>query len=188
MLIEAISEDSVLVMSLKGADEDAFTEIYEKYHKQLYYIALSYLKDPCAAEDTVQEIFMKLWFFKGNLKETLSLKCFLYTSLRNLSLNTIRNNNTKIAKYQQLSTRSEKSRNLVEEAVVISEYQDIVEKGIRKLSPAKQKIFRLRSIEGMNNKEVSEQLGLSINTVKFQFSNASKFLRDYLKQNADLSN
>lgn len=188
MLIETFSDDQVLVMSLKKANEDAFTEIYEKYHKQLYYIALSYLKEPCAAEDIVQEIFMKLWFFKGNLKESLSLKCFLYTSLRNLSLNTIRNNNTKIVKYHQLSTQSEESRNFVEEAVVTSEYQEIIEKGIRKLSPAKQKIFRLRSNEGLNNKEVSEQLGLSINTVKFQYANASKFLRNYIKKNADLYN
>lgn len=186
MLSDTISEEKALVGSLKGGDKNAFTIIFEKYHKQLYYIALSYLKDPSMAQDVVQDMFIKLWAYRVNLKEELSLKSFLITSLRNLLLNNIRNNNTRILKHIQLMQWSEVSRNDVDDKIAFGDYEKIIEKGMCKLSPAKQHIFRLRTQEGLNNKEISKQLGLSINTVKFQFSKASRFMRDYLKENAGI--
>jgi RNA polymerase sigma-70 factor (ECF subfamily) len=39
----------------------------------------------------------------------------------------------------------------------------------------------MRSVEGLSNEEVAQKLGLSINTVKFQYSQASKMLKGFLK-------
>lgn len=186
MVSNVITEDAIWASAIKCGGKKAYTLVYKKYHNQLYFTALSYFKDPCLAEDVVQDIFIKLWTFRKSLREDLSLKSFLHTSLRNLIINTIRNNNTRSAKHNQILQSSEIGRNYVEETVNLKEYEKIIERGISQLSPAKQNIFRLRTRAGLNNKEISEQLGLSINTVKFQFSNASKFMRGYLKEKAGI--
>ncbi len=186
LVSDIINEDRILARAIKSGGKSAFALVYKKYHNQLYFSALSYFKDPCQAEDVVQDIFIKLWTFRENLKENLSLKSFLHTSMRNLILNTIRNNNTKLAKHTQILQWSESGRNYVEETLILEEYEKIIEGGISQLSPAKQNIFRLRTRSGLNNKEISEQLGLSINTVKFQFSNASRFMRGYLREKAGI--
>ncbi len=149
-------------------------------------IALKYLKDENLAQDIVQDIFIKLWTYRENLKEELSLKGFLMRSVHNLVLNTIRNRKTQIIKYIELGYNTERIKNSSEEEMILSEYARIAEKGIKELSPAKQAIFRMRSSECLSNREVATQLGLSINTIKFQFSQASKFLRKYLKERSDL--
>ncbi len=187
MYCNAPTGEKELITSLKEGDEQAFSSIYQKYHKQLYFIALKYLKDPALAEDVVQDVFIKLWSYRDNLKEDLSVKGFLITAVRNLVLNTIRNKNTQIAKHFDLLHSLEVSRNDVEDTVCLAEYEQIVEKGINQLSPAKQQIFRLRTLDGLDNMEVSAQLGISINTVKFQYSQASKFLREFLRQNAGIN-
>jgi RNA polymerase sigma-70 factor (ECF subfamily) len=177
-------KDNVLVSLIREGNKKAFNVIYERYHKQLYFIALSYFKDPGMREDVVQETFIKLWTFRDNLKEELSLKSFLITCLRNRSLNVIRNNKTK-RKHLQLLQCVDSKRNDVEDKVLLGEYQQILEKGVCQLSPAKQHIFRLR-MQGMNNIEISEDLSLSINTIKFQYSQGSKFMRRYLHDNAGI--
>jgi RNA polymerase sigma-70 factor (family 1) len=187
LLCNAATDDKDLIPSLKEGDEQAFSCIYHKYHRQLYFIAIKYLKDPDLAEDVVQDVFVKLWSYREHLKEELSVKGFLITSMRNLILNSIRNKKAQILKHLDLQQKAEVSRNDVEDTVALTEYERIVETGINELSPAKQKIFRLRTLDGLDNGEISMQLGISINTVKFQFSQASKFLREYLKKNAEIN-
>ena len=182
---ETINEKA-LVTHLKSGDKQAFASIYAMYHRQIHMIALKYLKDQDLAEDVVQEIFIKLWTYRENLKEELSLKGFLMRSVHNLVLNTIRNKKTEILKHIELGHRSAGTKNPGEEEYILSEYSRIAEKGINELSPAKQAIFRMRSTQCLSNQEVAVQLGISINTVKFQFSQASKFLRKYLREKADL--
>ncbi|MBC8033389.1 MAG: RNA polymerase sigma-70 factor [Chitinophagaceae bacterium] len=181
-------DEQLLVTRLKTGDKDAFARIYEKYHRQLHVIALRYLKDESLAQDIVHEIFIKLWSYRENLKEELSLKAFLSKSVQNLVLNTIRNKKTEILKHLELSHKLDNNhRSDSEEDYVLSEYTRIAEKGIRELSPAKRTIFRMRSYHCLSNQEVALKLGISINTVKFQFSQASKFLRAYLKNKADIN-
>ena len=179
-------DERMLVIHLKSGDKRAFADIYGKYHRQIYMIALKYLKDEELAQDIVQEIFIKLWTYRENLKEELSLKGFLLRSAHNLIMNTIRNKKTAILKHVEIGRSSLNSKNPGEDKLILSEYLLIAEKGINELSPARQTIFRMRSAQCLSNEEVATKLGLSINTVKFQFSQASKFLRNYLKENADL--
>ena len=180
------SNDTELVTQLKMGDKAAFEIIYYKYYRQVHIIALKYLKDENLVKDIVQDIFIKLWNYRENLKEELSLKGFLIRSVKNLVLNTIRNKKTEICKHLELSAQIQNSRSAIEENVDLLEYSAIAEKGIKTLSPARQAIFRMRSYHSLSNKEVAVQLGLSIHTVKFQFSQASKFLRKYLKEKAEM--
>ena len=178
--------EKLMVTHLKSGDKQAFASIYEKNHRQIHVIALKYLKDESMAQDIVQDIFIKLWTFRENLKEDLSIKGFLITSVHNLVLNTIRNRKTEILKYVELGYKIHNRQNSFEEEMLLSEYARIAEKGIKELSPAKQAIFRLRSIHCLSNHEVAVKLGISVNTVKFQFSQASKMLRKYLRDHAGI--
>jgi RNA polymerase sigma-70 factor (ECF subfamily) len=56
-----------------------------------------------------------------------------------------------------------------------------MDQAIEQLSPRKKHIFKLRTVEGLSNEEIAARLGISIHTVKFQFSQASQLLRHYLK-------
>jgi RNA polymerase sigma-70 factor (ECF subfamily) len=167
---------------LKNGDEKAFREIFGYFHKPLYILALKYLKDTQLAEDAVQDIFLKLWINRQSLDQDLSLRGFLFTSLKNHILNIIRNRKTEISKQAELSNNNSILHHNFEDSFQIDDYQDIIAKGLKELSPQRQLIFNLRVFVGLTNQEVSGKLNLSINTVKFQFSQATKSLRKFLKK------
>lgn len=54
-------DDSELTILIKSGNENAFTEIYNRYWDRLYYIAHKLLKDTENAEEIVQEVFLALW-------------------------------------------------------------------------------------------------------------------------------
>lgn len=58
---KSIRSDEDLLTSLRQGSEDAFTVIYERYHKLLYVLAYKYLKSTYSSEDAVQQVFLKLW-------------------------------------------------------------------------------------------------------------------------------
>ena len=95
---KSIRSDEDLLASLRQGSEDAFTVIYERYHKLLYVLAYKYLKNSFAAEDAVQQVFLRLWESHSLLMINVNLRNYLYTMLKNHVLNEIRNNNRALEK------------------------------------------------------------------------------------------
>ncbi len=185
--IQGSTHGKELTSRIIQGDKSAFEKVYFEHHKQLYYVALRYVKDPKLAEDAVQDIFLKLWIKRQDLNPALSLKNYLYTSLKNHLLNIIRNNKTAIEKQIEISWRQKSSANYTEQQFFLSEYQNIIDEGIAKMSDRKREIFNLKTYKGLSNDEVAAKLNISVNTVKSLNTQAVKFLKDYLKTNSDIN-
>lgn len=95
--------DEYLLSLLGKGDEQAFTIIYQRYHKLLYVVAYKYLKNDCSAKDSVQQIFYRLWESRSVLIINMNLRNYLYTMLKNHLLNEIRNNYMAMEKNYELA-------------------------------------------------------------------------------------
>lgn len=181
-------DDHILVRGIKRGNRESFKKLYNKYHKPLYYVSKKYLKNESFAKDAVQDVYIKLWQNRENLKESSSVKSYLFTMLKNHVLNMIRdkNNHRRILNELNRTEISAVRTNTTEDKVIYSEYVDFLKKALKKLSPAERKVFQMRSFEGLSNAEIAEQNEVSINTVKTQYYLSSKFVRNYLKKHADL--
>ena len=71
------NEDRELFRRIKQGSEEAFREVYGKYHRILYAVALKMLKDRSAAENAVQHVFVKLWIGRQEMTVMLSLRNYL---------------------------------------------------------------------------------------------------------------
>lgn len=180
------NNDRELTHRIRRGDKNAFRELYEKYHRQLYYFAKRFLKADTMAEDAVQDIFIKLWDKRETLEADSSVKSFLFTMLKNHVLNTIRNQKTLrrvLESYKKIS--GSKQRNTTEDEMLFKEYKELVEQAMSDLSPAERRVFKMKNIEGMTNARIAEIRDVSVNTVKTQFYLSTKFIRNYLKKYAD---
>lgn len=181
MAVNTDYSNEILVSDLKAGSHTAFKIIYDHYYSKIYAVAFKYLKEENMAEDAVQEIFIKLWVNRQNLDVNLTPRGFLFKCLKFHVLNTIRNQSRVLIKQYEIAYHTPAFHKEVEEDLLLKESIKDMEQAIEKLSPQKKLIFKLRTVEGLNNDQVSKKLGLSINTVKFQFSQASKALRKYMK-------
>lgn len=172
--------------SIDNKEEATFEDLFEKYHRQLFLLAFQYLKDEKLAEDAIQDVFLKVWKKRDQLDASRSVKGFLFATLKNHVLNMIRNRKRRIATTVEAGNRKPGTVENTEEEVALNEYWQIVEKGIDKLPAGKQKVFRLRRIQGYTNQEVASALQISVTTVKSQLYKATKFMRNFVKEHADI--
>lgn len=72
-----------------------FEDIYNKYYKVLYYYALRIVKESYVAEDILQDIFSEFWLRRNEIDKNLSIRSYLYTSVRNRSFDHLKSSYNK---------------------------------------------------------------------------------------------
>ena len=164
-----------------ASSADSFESIFYQYQRQLYYVALKYLKSPRLAEDAVQDVFLKLWIKRGTLDPKQSIKSFLFVSLKNHILNIIRHENLVILKHIEIMHQTAVSKNDTEYQATYQEYHDILEQAIRRLPRKRRIIFKLKTFKGLKNDEIASMLRISVHTVKVQYQVAVKHVKNHLK-------
>lgn len=80
-------EERELILLLKQGSKDAFTALYKQYWKQVYNFSRLYLTSADAAEEVVQEVFIKIWETREFLREDDHFKGLLFIITRNLIFN-----------------------------------------------------------------------------------------------------
>lgn len=171
---ERLSDDKELLLKLKRGDKNAFEEIFNKYYSSLVFFALNYLNDKDLSESIVQEVFVKLWE-KREFLEIRSLKSYLVVSARNRCHNEL--------KRQGVVRTYEKRKDIkAEEWPEFSDklYLEKIYEVIGELPPARQKILKMKLLDGLKYREIAEKLSISPKTVEVQMGKALKYLREKL--------
>ncbi|WP_289024154.1 RNA polymerase sigma-70 factor [uncultured Salegentibacter sp.] len=162
---ESKSVDAKLIELVKKGDRSAFRTVFDLYENRLYAFVFSITKSHYSTEELLQEIFINLWQKKADIKTSLSFNAFIYTIARNLTYNHLR----KIANQENLKQELWKNiafLNDVENKLIYSEYQDILEDILAGLPQKKRSIFILSRNEGKSNQEIADLLNISKKTVK----------------------
>lgn len=170
-------EDNKLWEALSRDDYDAFNLIVDRYYSALLYFSNTITQDYEASQDVVQELFVRLWTRRKKQRSYLSLKSFLYTSVRNRSLNYLRSQK-KIDHYPQKSDFSEESfvKGLLSEEV----YQ-MLRSAIETL-PERNQVVVEHTILGTRQVDIADILGVSLRTVNNIKSDSFELLRSYFEK------
>ena len=174
------SDDKELAALIKKDNQLAFAAIFDRYNKQLYLLAFRYLKRKEISEDAVQQVFVNFWNNRAKINENLNVKNLLFTSLKNHSLNILRDNKRQVEQNYEILLDS---ANIIDDKTETEHTQkmtDLIEKAVAGLSPQKKQIFYLKIIEGNSNKEIAKHLGISVNTVKVQYYHTLKEIKNYV--------
>lgn len=182
LLSTGINTDEELLSLLQSSNEDAFTAIYERYHKLLYAVAWKYMKDKEYARDAVQQVFLKLWESRSLLHISINLKNYLFTMLKNHLLNEIRNNYTAMEKNYELVQEPVEYENELLSHLEEKEMMQQLYQAIETLPEQKRLVCIHKLKYNLSNQEIAEKMNISVPTVKTHYSQAIKLLREYLNK------
>jgi RNA polymerase sigma-70 factor (ECF subfamily) len=179
-----LTDDNELFLKLKTGDERAFQVLFRKYYSPMCRFARQILNDSELAEETVQDVFVKIWEKRETLNIETSIKHYFFRSVRNHCLNQIQHE--KIKK-QYAGKILQSSHQDIDPGQYFLEVDLIrrIEKSIDSLPPKRQEIFRLSRGQGLKYTEIAGKLNISVKTVEAQMGLALKHLRTELK---DFSN
>lgn len=162
---------------LKQGDTEAFSFLFDRYHKLLYVLAYRYLKSVEDAQDAVQHTFMKLWEKRNDFDFSQGVRSLLFTVLKHFILNEFRHKQVMWDKQAAIIKQQEGAENpfvWFED----KEMSELLYSAIEKLPPQKREICELKIKRGFSNQQIAEKMNLSIPTVKSHYTQAIKQLRE----------
>lgn len=174
-------EEQYLINGILARNKIVFDFIFQYYYSGLCAYAEKITKNSKVSEDIVQDLFVNLWLKHNQLKINTSLKNYLFTAVKNRSLDFLKREKNKFKRIQHIQETIEPTENLFIYWMAESELEELVGSCIEKLPPRCCEIFKLSRFEGFKNQEIADKLGISKRTVELQISNALRSLRLHLK-------
>ena len=181
MLTKKLNTESDLIIGLKKDNHDSFQRIFERYSQPLFKFSLSYLKSKEAAEDVVQEVFIKVWNNRKSIKTDTSFQSYLFT----IALNAIRKNFNKLARLNELKhgilINFSNKYNFDDN----TDYQSLLDKLdelINRMPEKRREVFIKKKIEEKSLKEISKELDITTKTVEYHITEAMRFLKQEFKK------
>jgi RNA polymerase sigma-70 factor (ECF subfamily) len=177
-----MAPDNILI-KLKNGDESAYKYLYDQYYSKLCRVSNFYVKDTFISENLVGDLFFAIWENREKLDIHESLNSYLFTSIRNRCFNYLKQAHvqrevsfTKIQETQLIySMHSE--NDLPVGILIEKELEDKIELSINHLPLQTKKVFQLKRREELSYEEISTQLNISVNTVKYHMKSALQTLR-----------
>jgi len=176
-----MSNDHELFLQIRQGNKKSFETLFRAYYATLCAFSRKYVKDPDDCEEIVQGFFLKLWDKREELEINLSVKNYLFSSIRNRCLNHIKHEKIKQEYSTEIlgnPTASIDTTNFIMEVDLVEK----IERSIAALPDRRREIFTLSREQGLKYREIAEKLGISIKTVETQMGQALKDLRENLKE------
>jgi RNA polymerase sigma-70 factor (family 1) len=174
-----------LMQRVQAGEPAALDEVLKSYWPLLVAYANRFLHDPDAAEDLVQEAFLRFWERRGEWTASERLSSFLYRITRNLALNECRRLRIRI-RWLERRRRDEPPRAITPiHDLEFAELGLAVEKAIEALPPRRREVFVLARLHDLSYSEIADVMGISPQTVANQMSAALADLRQSLKPFVD---
>ena len=162
-----IRDDLILFGLVRNEDsENAYSILYLRYYAALKAYASLFLPQE-ETEDAVQSVLMDLWKKRKSIQVRESLSSYLFLSVRNRCLDTIRRDS-----YRSRSL-SELKLSLLDEGVDfnlhnLSEIQMLIRQALEELSPEVRRTFEMSRFEGRTYQEIARETGVSVKTVEYR--------------------
>ncbi len=164
--------EHALIQKCCDGDRTAYREVYDLYAAELLAIALRYMKTRPAAEDVVQEAFIKAFKNLAAFNRQSALKTWLTRIVINTALTMLRR------EHQNYNWHSEHV--LEAETAVLPLHNFGFEEligFITRLPAGCRSVFNLYALEGYTHKEIAALLNISEGTSKSQYARAKGLLR-----------
>lgn len=174
-----------LWQDFKNGDENAYALIYQRYFFILFTYGKKISQDHELIKDCIQELFMKIWNNRENLAETTSIKYYLFTSLKHKILDVLRKQKFELTSDQ--ATQDEVTVDFSELEIAdstedsdTSPQKEKVIKALTRLSTHQQKLLDMKFQKNLSNKEIADELGITIQSVYNAVFKALRSIRDQI--------
>jgi len=183
--------DLELLRRLRMDDEVAFKVIFNKYYPRLYYFIFEFVRLKDLAENIVQDTFFTLWNKRHELTDNTNFGAYLFTVAKSNCLYRLRDQKYRkqlfvgnSIDFVELEANIAVLSTVDSSSYTFEEIEHIIQETLDELPPQCKKVFLLSRFEEKKNKEIAEELNISVKVVEKHISKGLKIfkvaLKDYL--------
>ncbi len=163
-----------LVARIRAGDQQAMSELYDRYSKVVYAVALRVLQDAAGAEDVLQDVFLQLWRKPDAFDASRgSLAAWLAVITRHRSIDRLRQRRPETDIEECVIAGGPDLRDETERALVIEK----IRTALQEMSSDQRTAMELAFFQGLTHTEIAEKTGEPLGTIKTRIRSGLQQLR-----------
>jgi RNA polymerase sigma-70 factor (ECF subfamily) len=173
----AEKDDNELLALIQEGDRQAFGTLVERHTERFYRLAYRYLQNKEAAEDVVQDAFLRLWERPDLWQPERNAKftTWFYRIVVNLSLDA-RKKKKPVA--LENDTEIPDEREPIDQMLIEAQQQEALEEAIAALPERQRMALNLCFDQGLSNQEAADIMGLNLKALQSLIMRAKKTLKE----------
>jgi RNA polymerase sigma factor (sigma-70 family) len=175
--------DEAVVALIARADEQALAELYRRFGRLAYGLALRILRDDALAQDAVQEAFLGVWRAAGRFTaERAKPSTWLLTLVHRRAVDLVRREERR--RTDPLEPEAELAGAETADEAELATRRQTIREALRQLPPEQREAIELAYYGGYTQSELAERLGQPLGTIKSRMFTGLARLRDELGEDA----
>lgn len=172
-----------ILQALATSQVDAFDALYHQYKQPVYANIFKLVKQPDAAEDIFQEVFLALWENRHTIHQDKSVAGWLFVVSYNKALSYLKKKLKESAVVTQRTDLPDTiaAEESLDEEIFVSQLS-MIEEAVSQLPARKKEVFQLLRFEGKSSEEVAERLGISVQSVKDYLKQATRQVKRHIEE------
>lgn len=168
------------------AEPDALGELYDRYHRLVFSLALNSVTDHAAAEEITLDVFTRVWEKAETYRaEQSKVTTWLLSLARHRTIDVLRQRHTRLERnmvsWADVPETVSFNSNSPEEAVELTMRQELVQAAIAQLPAEQKQSLALAYFKGYTHRQIAELLQEPLGTVKTRLRSAMQKLRQMLQ-------
>jgi RNA polymerase sigma-70 factor, ECF subfamily len=169
-------------MNISKLDNGNFELLFRENYTVLCRYCIQFVRVPEIAEEIVQDQFITLWEKREQIEIHTSVKAYLYKSVKNKSIDYLKSKYARLKSGETAEMYNIADNNSPQSIIEGNEATRIIEMAIKQLPEKCYAVFSLSRFGGMSNKEIADELNISVKTVENQVTIALRKIKDFLRK------
>jgi RNA polymerase sigma factor (sigma-70 family) len=174
--------DEALISLVASSDDAALAELYDRFGRVAYGLALRILRDEALAQDAVQEAFLAVWHSADRfLAERAKASTWILTLVHRRSVDLVRREDRRRGEPLERAPEAATTSTAEDEAA-LGFQRRVVQEALRRLPAEQREALELGYYGGLTQSELAERLGQPLGTIKSRMFAGLTRLRELLAQ------
>jgi RNA polymerase sigma factor (sigma-70 family) len=177
-----LSDEALVALAARG-EEVALAELYDRFGRVAYGLALRIVRDAALAEDAVQDAFLAIWKTAGRfMPERAKASTWILTLVHRRAVDLVRREERRRAEPLEAATVGTEVG--ADETAWLRFERDRVQRALRALPDQQREAIELAYYGGFTQSELADRLGLPLGTIKSRMFAGLSQLRKLLTEPA----
>jgi RNA polymerase sigma-70 factor (ECF subfamily) len=174
--------DSALMQRVRAGELDQLSELFERHHRRLYQFFLRLARDRAAAEDLVQEVFVRLLKYRHTWRDEAEFVPWMFALARNAAVDHFRARSRDSRRDQAAVPETPEVAPRAVERLEELERAAQLRAALDRLAPEKREVLLLARFGELRHDRIAAMLGISPGAVRVRLHRALKELREAYRQ------
>jgi RNA polymerase sigma-70 factor (ECF subfamily) len=174
--------DSTLMERVRAGDLEQLSELFERHHRRLYQFFLKLARDRSAAEDLVQEVFVRVLKYRHTWRNEAEFVPWMFALARNAAVDQFRSRARDSKRDAAAVPDTTPQPALVVDRLEERERASQLRAALELLAPDKREVLLLARFGELKHDRIAAMLGITPGAVRVRLHRALKELREAYRQ------